>query len=88
MDLIGHFFMDNFGSELSQETLQIVGGNTITIKEINFTSINGLLVTAAFEFFTAKLMELLMSNIGFGIIGEKTELKKCGTKSINNFNFI
>ena len=48
MDLIGHFFMDNFGSELSQESLQIVGGNSITIEEINFAFADGILVTATF----------------------------------------
>ena len=75
MDLIGHFFMDNFGSELSQESLQIVGGNSITIEEINFAFANGILVTATFELLTAELMELLMSNSGFGIIGVETKLQ-------------
>ena len=48
MDLIGHFFMDNFGSELSQESLQNIGESRITIDKIIVAFANGVLVTATF----------------------------------------
>ena len=40
--------MDNFGSELSQESLQNIGDSTITIEEISVTTSNGILVTVTF----------------------------------------
>ena len=40
--------MDNFGSELSQESLQNIGDITITIDKIIVAFANGILVTATF----------------------------------------
>ena len=49
MDLIGHFFMDDLGSQLRQETHQIGVSDTVTVKEIDLALFNRSLVAASLE---------------------------------------
>ena len=49
MDFVGHFFMDDLGSELRQESHQVGVCNTVAVEEVNLALFNGFLVAPAFE---------------------------------------